>query len=205
MITIWGRPNSHNVKKVVWAAIEMGIDHRRIDMGGAFGYTDDYLAKNPNRLVPMIEDDSVPGGFSLWESNTILRWFADVHAPEWRIADPHARAQAEKWMDWHFEFADAQRTAFIGIIRQNKSPADPAVAASLAATLPLARVLDAALARTPYLSGDRFGIADVPMGVYAHTFFMLTQDRPLLPNLEDWYAGLAERPAFAATVMIPMT
>ncbi|WP_353228668.1 glutathione S-transferase N-terminal domain-containing protein [Novosphingobium sp.] len=205
MITIWGRPNSHNVKKVLWAAVEMGIDHHRIDMGGAFGYTPEYLALNPNRLVPMIQDDSVPGGFALWESNTILRYLADAHAPAWRNADPRARAQAEKWMDWHFDFSDAQRGAFLGIVRGGKSADDPAVAASLAATVPLARILDAELARTPYLSGDRFGIADMPMGVYAHTFFALPHDRPSLPNLEDWYAGLTDRPGYAEHVMIALT
>ena len=56
MLTIWGRINSHNVKKVVWAAIEMGIAHRRIDIGGAFGFTPEYLALNPNRLIPTVND-----------------------------------------------------------------------------------------------------------------------------------------------------
>jgi len=205
MITIWGRLNSHNVKKVAWAAIEMGVAHRRIDMGGAFGFSDDFRLKNPNLLVPMIEDDSVPGGFALWESNTILRYLADAHAPDWRHGDICARAQAEKWMDWHFDFADLQRGAFLGLIRQGKTAADADVVESRAATVRLARILDAELAQRPFLSGDRFGLADIPMGVYAHTFFALPLDRPSLPNLEDWYAGLTERPGYASTVMIPLT
>ena len=128
MITIWGRLNSHNVKKVAWAAIEMDLPHRRIDLGGKFGYTDAYLALNPNRMVPMIEDDSVPGGFALWESNTILRYLADAHAPQFRHADAAPRAQAEKWMDWHFGYAAAQRDAFLGFARQGKDASDPGVA-----------------------------------------------------------------------------
>ena len=70
MLTIWGRLNSHNVKKVAWLAQEIGLPHQRIDMGGPFGFTDDYLAKNPNRLIPTIED----GDLVLWESNAILRY-----------------------------------------------------------------------------------------------------------------------------------
>jgi glutathione S-transferase len=205
MITIWGRPNSHNVKKVVWAAIEMDLPHRRIDLGGSFGYTDAYLAQNPNRMIPMIEDDSVAGGFALWESNTILRYLADAHAPQFRNADAAARAQAEKWMDWHFGYAEAQCDAFLGFARQGKDASDPGVAASLRATIDLARILDAELARRPFLSGNRFGLADIPMGVYAYTFFTLPFDRPSLPSLEDWYAGLTERPGFASQVMIPLT
>lgn len=202
MITIWGRPNSHNVKKVAWAAIEIGLDHRRVDMGGTFGYTEAYLAHNPNRFVPMIEE---PDGFALWESNTILRYLADAHAPRFRPDDLRQRMQAEKWMDWHFGFAEAQRAAFLGFVRQGKDETDPAVAASIAATVKLAEILDGALARTPFLSGDRFGIADIPMGVYAHTFLTLPFDRPSLPSLEDWYAGLTERPGYASQVMISLT
>jgi glutathione S-transferase len=205
VITIWGRLNSHNVKKVAWAAIEMDLTHRRIDMGGIFGFTDAYLALNPNAMVPMIEDDSVSGGFALWESNTILRYLADAHAPQFRHADAVSRAQAEKWMDWHFGFADAQRDAFLGFVRQGRSIGDPGVIASIGATIEQARILDAELARRPFLSGHSFGLADIPMGVYAHTFFSLPFERPSLPNMEDWYAGLSERPGFASQVMIPLT
>ncbi len=205
MITIWGRLNSHNVKKVAWAAIEMDLPHRRIDFGGKFGYTDDYLAKNPNRMVPMIEDDSVPGGFALWESNTILRYLADAHAPSFRHANAVSRAQAEKWMDWHFGYAEAQVGAFLGLVRQGKDLTDAGVIASIGKTIEHARILDAELARRPFLSGNAFGIADIPMGVYAYTFFMLPIERPSLPNMEDWYAGLTERPGFASQVMIPLT
>ncbi|EGD58679.1 glutathione S-transferase-like protein [Novosphingobium nitrogenifigens DSM 19370] len=205
MITIWGRLNSHNVKKVAWAAIEMGIEHRRIDMGGAFGFTDDYLAMNPNRLIPTIEDDSVPGGFSLWESNAILRYLADAHAPHLRPEAPAERAQGDKWMDWQFTFAEAQRTAFQGIVRQGKDVNDPQVSASIAATIKLAERFDAALGQTPFLAGKAFGIADIPMGVYAYTFFTLPFERPSLPNMEDWYAGLTARPGYASQVMIPLS
>ncbi|MFX8597285.1 glutathione S-transferase N-terminal domain-containing protein, partial [Acinetobacter baumannii] len=74
MITVWGRINSHNVKKVVWAANEAGVPFRRVDMGGPFGYSDAYLALNPNRMVPAISD----GDVHLWESNAILRYLADA-------------------------------------------------------------------------------------------------------------------------------
>ena len=33
MLTIWGRINSHNVKKVVWLAEEMGLAYDRRDVG----------------------------------------------------------------------------------------------------------------------------------------------------------------------------
>ena len=201
MLTIWGRLNSHNVKKVAWAAIEMDLPHRRIDMGGPFGFTPEYLAKNPNRMIPTIED----GDLVLWESNAILRYLADRHAPSFRADDPAIRAAGDKWMDWQFHFADAQRDAFLGCVRQGKDASDPAVARSAEASGAMMRILDAELATRPWLSGDRFGIADIPMGVYAHTFFSLAVPRPDVPHVAEWYARLRERPGYASQVMIPLT
>ena len=67
MLKIWGRINSVNVKKVVWAAEECGLAYERIDAGMQHGVvsTAAYLAMNPNARVPTLEDD----GFVLWESN----------------------------------------------------------------------------------------------------------------------------------------
>lgn len=201
MLTIWGRLNSHNVKKVAWAAIEMDIPHRRIDIGGAFGFTPEYLEMNPNRLIPTVED----GDLVLWESNAILRYLADTYAPNFRSFDTKVRAAGDKWMDWQFQFADAQREAFVGCIRQHKDGTDPAVARSAAAAGALMPILDRELATRPWLSGESFGIADMPMGVYAHTFFSLPIPRPSLPHVEEWYARLRTRRAYTEIVMIPLT
>jgi glutathione S-transferase len=64
MLKIWGRNNSSNVQKVLWALTEMNIPFERIDAGGKFGKTQEssYLAMNPNALVPTLEDDD---GFTM--------------------------------------------------------------------------------------------------------------------------------------------
>lgn len=199
---LWGRLNSHNVKKVAWLAIEAGIDHERRDIGGAFGFTDAYLALNPNRLIPTIEDD----GFVLWESNAILRYLAARYAPALWPADPQARALGDRWMDWQFGFADAQRDAFLNLIRRSPAERDQAaIERAAVATGKLMAILDAELARRPWLSGDEFGIGDIPMGVYVHTWFSLSIDRPDRPHVAAWYERLKVRPGYAETVMIPLT
>lgn len=201
MITLWGRLNSHNVKKVAWALVEMDLPYERRDIGGPFGFTPEYLAMNPNRMIPTIDDD----GFVLWESNAILRYLADRHAPAFRSADPRIRAAGDKWMDWQFHFADAQRDAFLGCVRQGKDGSDPVVAASAAAATQMMQILEAELETSRWLSGTDFGIADIPMGVYAHTYFSLPVAHAPLPRLEEWYARLQTRPGYADNVMIPLT
>ncbi|MBP8232315.1 glutathione S-transferase family protein [Rhizorhabdus sp.] len=199
---LWGRLNSHNVKKVAWLAIEAGIAHERRDIGGAFGFTDAYLALNPNRLIPTIEDD----GFVLWESNAILRYLAARYVPALWPADPQARALGDRWMDWQFTFADAQRDAFLNLVRRPPAERDQAaIERSAVATGRLMAIVDEELARRPWLSGEDFGIGDIPMGVYAHTWFSLPIERPDRPHVAAWYERLKARPGYAETVMIPLT
>ncbi|WP_404339651.1 glutathione S-transferase family protein [Sphingomonas sp. MMS12-HWE2-04] len=203
MLTIWGRLNSHNVKKVAWFAHELGIDHVRHDVGGKFGMDAAYLAKNPNALIPTIED----GDLVLWESNAILRYLAARHGGErfWP-ADPAKRALADRWMDWQFSYADAQRDAFVNLVRRSPDTRDmAAVARSAEACAKQMAILDRYLAETPWLSGEDFGIGDIPMGVYAHTWLTLDIARPALAHVERWYAQLRERPGYASQVMIPLT
>ena len=65
MLKIWGRLSSINVRKVVWAAQELGLAFQRSDAGGDFGIvrTPEFIRMNPNALVPLIDDD----GLLLWE------------------------------------------------------------------------------------------------------------------------------------------
>ena len=201
MLTLWGRLNSHNVKKVAWALAEIGVPHERRDIGGAFGYTADYLAMNPNRLVPTLVD----GDFSLYESNAILRYLGANHAPALWPADPKTRARADMWMDWQISYADAQRDAFLQMVRHAPNARDAAaIARSAEATAKMMAILDAELAQRPWLSGPAFGVADIAMGVYAHTWFTIDIPRPAVPHVTAWYAKLRARPAFA-TIAIPLT
>jgi len=91
MLKIWGRTNSVNVKKVMWCADELGLQHERTDAGLQFGVVNEpwYRKMNPNGLVPTVEDD----GLVVWESNTIVRYLAAKHgAGTLRPADSGARA-----------------------------------------------------------------------------------------------------------------
>ena len=59
MLKIYGRSNSANVQKVLWACAEMGVSYDRVDIGMQYGGNDtpEYLAMNPNGRVPTIDED----------------------------------------------------------------------------------------------------------------------------------------------------
>jgi len=203
MLTIWGRLNSHNVKKVVWLAEEMGLAYDRRDVGGPFGMDEAYRALNPNALIPTIEDD----GFVLWESNAILRYLAANHGGEDVYpTDPKARASVERWMDWGFTWADAIRPIFFQMVRTAPEQRDTAlIERSVARAAGLSAILDDVLGQQEWLSGEAFGIGDIPVAAYANTWFQLPVERPSRPNLERWYAALQARAPFRDVVMIPLS
>ncbi len=202
MLTIFGRINSHNVKKVVWLADEIGLPYDRVDMGGSFGFTDEYLALNPNAMIPSIRYSD----FSLWESNAILRYLAEKYAPQFRAEDLQVRAAGDKWMDWQFHFADTFRDAFLGMVRTPSEQRDhAAIAKSAKAGGLMMAMLDAELATRPYISGDSFGIADIPMAVYARTYFGIDIERPDLPHLNAWYGRLLMREPFTRIAAVPLS
>ncbi len=195
-VHIWGRMSSLNVRKVVWAAQETGINFTRSDAGMAYGVvkTPQYRAMNPNGLVPTLQD----GQWVLWESNVIVRYLCARYAPTALYPnDLRQRFDAERWMDWQqTTFNPAGGAAFIQWIRTPAEQRDlQAIAKSVAATEPLLHLLNAHLESRAYLTGDTFTMADIPLGCEMHRWFGLPQARPELPHLERWYTALQARPA----------
>ena len=207
MLTVWGRINSINVQKVLWALAETGIAYRRIDAGMKFGVNDtpEYLAINPTGLIPTIDDD----GYVLWESNAIVRYLSAKHAhgtlyPE----DLESRFRAERWMDWQTTaFNPAITPIFAGLIRNAPEFSDPRVieAARMKSEACLA-ILDTQLAGRAYMNGDVFTVADIPAGAGANRWYKLPIAREPRPNVEGWLERLKERSGFRAHVLdVPLS
>ena len=196
MLHIWGRISSINVRKVVWAVQYLNLTHRRTDAGGQFGIvkTPDYLAHNPNALVPLLED----GDFRLWESNVILRYLCARHAPGTLYPQElKARFDAERWMDWQQTTLNpAGRDAFVQLIRRPGGQVDATrVDASVAATTPLLDLLDAHLARQPFMAGSQLTMADIPIACEIHRWRGTPLPHQPRAHLDRWYQHMLALPA----------
>ncbi|MBD9654872.1 glutathione S-transferase [Pseudomonas sp. PDM12] len=206
MLKIWGRKNSSNVRKALWCAEEAGIAYERVEAGGAFGVVGqpEYLARNPNGRVPMIED----GDLVLWESNAIVRYLAAAYAPgSLYPEDPASRACGDKWMDWTTSsFAGEFRDLFWGTLRTPVEQRNEAVIeAARQRCIALLALPEKALGEQPYLSGEHFAMGDIPLGSFIYAWFEMPIERPPQPNLQAWYARLCERPAYRRAVMTELT
>ena len=206
MRRLWGRANSVNVQKVLWALDELGLPYERVDAGGAHGVVNDtaYRAMNPNGLVPTLQE----GDFVLWESNAILRYLAAAHGGPLALPrDARARARIDQWLDWQAtSFTPAMRDAFIQTYRVAEAERDhAAVTASLARTEGHAETLDRHLAGQPFVAGDRFSIADIAVGCAAHRWLHMPHAIGERPALSRWYAGIAARPGAAQVIAEPIS
>jgi glutathione S-transferase len=207
MRIVWGRANSSNVMKVIWGLEELGLPYERRDVGGPFGQTDtpEYRAMNPNQLVPTLQEDA----FALWESNAILRYLCNAHAPETPLwpRDQQARANVDRWMDWQQTAMNTcGATVFQGLVRTPPERRD--TMAIERATVDLTRVwsmLDAQLAKHDHVAGPEFSLADIPLGVHVHRWFFFPIAKPELPHLRAWYDRLLARPAYRQHVGGPVT
>ncbi len=198
MLRILGKPISINVRKVLWLCEELALPFE-LEPWGA-GYRDthvpEFLALNPNGLVPVMVD----GDVVLWESNTICRYLAGKHARDDLLPrDPLARARVEQWMDWQAgDLNNSWRYAFMSLVRHSAAHQDAqAVAASAATWNRHMAILEHQLEKTgEYAVGATFTLADVVLGVSVNRWFMTPIDRPELPHMKAYYDRLATRPGF---------
>lgn len=206
MVRVLGRANSINVQKVMWCAAELGVDVDRIDIGGAYGGNDqpEFLSKNPNGRVPVLED----GDLILWESNTIVRYLCRTYgdAP-WRPDDVTVRAHASQWMDWYLSSLHAPMTViFWALIRTAPQDRDAAaVAKAVEDASKLWAIINAHLADRDFITGEAPSMGDIPIGCAAYRWHEMDIDRPDLPNLLAWWQRLRDRPAYRDNVMLPLT
>lgn len=204
MRKLWGRANSGNVQKAMWALDELGLPYERVDAGGAHGVVDDpaYRALNPNGLVPVLEEE----GFALWESNAILRYLAASHGGPLALPeDVRERARVDQWLDWQTtSFMPAMRDAFWQTFRA-KEPDASLIAASVAKTERCAAVLDRHLDGRSFMVGDRFGIADIAVGCAAHRWMSLPIEKTERPNLTRWLSVISKRPGADGVISLPLS
>lgn len=195
-LQIWGRMSSINVKKVVWTAQEVGLDFERHEAGGVHGVvkTPAYVALNPNSQIPVLQD----GDYVLWESNVITRYLSAKHSLGHLYPDHlQERFDAERWMEWQQTSVNpASRNGFWHLIRLPVGERDPAlVVQSNAAVELLMATLDDHLATRRFMVGERFSMADIPLGCEVQRWFGLPQSRAARPHIERWFATLLARPS----------
>ncbi len=185
--------------RTLWMAKELGLDyeHVKVDFADGGTRTPAYLAVNPNGHVPSIDD----GGFVLWELMAINLYLAKKYGAgtlyPTRIED---EARAWQWSLWGMtEIERNVLTAMFNraVLPDDKRDAAVADAAEKDLQHPLG-VLDGAVAKSPYLIGDDFTVADLNVAAILSWARPARIDFGPFPKAADWLGRCALRPAARA-------
>lgn len=185
----------------MWALEECGVAHERIDAGGKYGRTDtaEFGEINPARRVPVWQEKT----HSLWESHAILRHLARCSASALWPATIEEQAIADQWIEFT---TTTLLPPLIGVFFETvRLPLDKRSAEALTKHLDeldsAMDILDLRLASSHWLAGPTFSIADIAAGSTMYRYFTMDIPRPARSAVDDWYARLTKRPAYAKTVM----
>ena len=185
MIKLYGGPMSRAFR-VMWMLDELGLKYEHVSFDHKKVMTHksaEYLAINPNGHVPTFVD----GDIVMWESFAINLYLASTYG-EGRFfgKSPAEQAAIYKWTLWG--------------ACEIEGPTD---AAGKLRTMmrhdwvvDRYKVVEAALARQPYLAGERFTVADLNVLALLYRPNFVSNDVSSLPRVSDWFARIAARPAY---------
>jgi glutathione S-transferase len=192
-----GMHASGNCYKAQLAASFLGIDlaWQELDILSGAAAQPDFLAKNPNGKVPVLELDD---GRFLPESNAILCYLAHGSAllPQERFAN----ARVMQWL--FFEQYSHEPAIAVARFICKFLPAGHPRRAELpglhARGHKALAVMEAELAESAYIAGAQFSIADIALFAYTHDAAAGGFDLSPYPNVQNWLAQIRARPGFIA-------
>ena len=197
MHTVYGVKSSGNCYKVQLLLEHMGQPYRWVDIDSANGgtRTPEFLARNPNGKVPLLELDD---GRTLAESNAILCYLAD--GSDWLPADRWHRAQALQWLF----FEQYSHEPYIAVARFIALwlPADHARRAEMPRLHERGHqalaVMEKHLASRDFFVEAGYGVADIALYAYTHDAAAGGFDLSRYPAVCAWLRRVEAQPRFVA-------
>ena len=193
MLKVYGDYNSGNCYKIKLMLHLLGLEYegQSVDILNGETETPAFLAKNPNGKVPVLEleDDTC-----LWESNAILNYLAD--GSEFLPTEPRLRTQVLQWQFFeqysHEPYVAVARFIqfYLGLPQERLEEYRKLQKRGYKAL----DVMEQQLARTPYLVGEDYSIADVTLYAYTHVAHQGGFDLAGYPSIQAWLQRVASHP-----------
>lgn len=193
MLKVYGDYNSGNCYKIKLMLHLLGLEYewQSVDILNGETETPAFLAKNPNGKVPVLE---LEDGTCLWESNAILNYLAD--GSEFLPTEPRLRTQVLQWQFFeqysHEPYVAVARFIqfYLGLPQERLEEYRKLQKRGYKAL----DVMEQQLARTPYLVGEDYSIADVTLYVYTHVAHQGGFDLAGYPSIQAWLQRVASHP-----------
>ncbi len=197
---LYGFPPSTNTWMVRAVAAHLGIplEFEFVDLSKGGSHTPEFLKINPTGRTPALID----GDFKLWETTAIVQHIASCKPNALWPDDARARADIMRWQSWHLAHWSKEACEpllFNRLVKQFLNlgaPDEVAVTRGVAAFNKEAKVLDAHLAKQPYLAGQNLTLAD--FSVASPLFYSQQADLPVgaYPRVTEWFGRVSALPAW---------
>jgi len=194
MFTLYSMQRSGNSYKARLALAQLRVPYRlvEIDILKGESHTPEFLAKNPNGQVPLLE---VAPGRYLAESNAILWYIAggSALAPEDRID----RAEAMQWMFFEQHSLEPNIGAayfWLTLIKGGRDLQQHAFEDWMEEGHRALGVMEKHLATHDFFAADRYTIADIALYAYTHVAHLCDYDLEAFPAIRAWLDRVAAEP-----------
>jgi glutathione S-transferase len=199
MLKIYGHPGSTCTRKVLMTLAETNTPYEltTVDLAKGEHKQQPHLGRQPFGQIPALDDD----GFAFFESRAICRYIDEKAGGKLVPADAKRRALLEQWIS--IESANFTPHAMKFIYNYTfKRPQEAAVLETATKGLENALgVMDAQLAKTAYLTGADFTLADVVFMPYFE-YAMSTPAKEIFAkfaHVTAWWSKVSERAAWQKT------
>lgn len=193
MLRLFGDAQSGNCYKAQLLLRQLGrpFEWVPVDVLHGEARTPEFLALNPAGQVPLLVWDD---GRCLPESNAILLYLAE--GTPLLPADPWARAQVHRWLFWEQYQHEPTVAVARFIVHYLKNPPEQAerLAGLQARARQALRLMDAHLARLPFMAGEAYTVADIALYAYTHVAPQGGLPLDAYPALQGWLARVAAQP-----------
>lgn len=194
MLTLYSMQSSGNSYKVRMLMARLGESYRLVEIDRFKGETrtPEYLAKNPEGRLPLLELDD---GRKLAESNAILVYLSEGTA--WLPEDRFEHAETLRWMFFEqhsHEPVIAEARFWLSLVRGGRELRTHEIDQWMERGYQALTLMEQHLARADYFVGGRETIAD--LALYAHTHVAQEGDFDLsgFPAIGRWLARIAAHP-----------
>jgi glutathione S-transferase len=196
-MNLYGDTRSGNCYKIKLLASLLDIRMVWIGIDILAGDTreEDFLGRNPNGKIPLLELDD---GRFLAESNAILHYLAS--GSEWLPEDRYRHAKVLQWQYFeqysHEPYIAVARfiSLYLGLPEDRRAEFDAKQQGGYKALGVMERQLEA----TPFLVGEHPTIADISLYAYTHVAHEGGFDLGAFPGIRAWIQRIQALPGYVA-------
>ncbi len=189
-------PSGNGYKcRLVLKQLQIPYEYIEIDIKSGGSRTPEFLAKNPNGRIPVLE---VPEKGFLPESHAIVAFLAD--GSDLIPSEAFERGRMWHWMcfeQYHLEPSIGTARFWISSLGKTRAELGEKLIEKKKAGYAALDVLEEGLRGRKYLVADRYSLADIALFAYTHVAHEGGFDLAPYPNIRGWCDRVASQPRWA--------